>query len=226
MKTTPRTWLTTGAVGLAGLAAGGILATTVSATAEDAPNGDIATQADQSQPQRSDRELLTGDTAESVRKAVLAEYPGATVVRLETDSGGVYEAHITTADGEPVTVLVDEDFEVTGEEEHGPGHHGRGHGPGGPGGPVEEELTGATADSVRNAALTEYPGATVVRVETDSDGVYEAHLVKGDGTPITVLVNEEFEITGEEEGGLGHHDLDGDDADVDDEASTEDTSAA
>jgi hypothetical protein len=44
MDTTARTWLKTGAIGLAGLAAGGVLATTVSATAED--SGDSATQLD------------------------------------------------------------------------------------------------------------------------------------------------------------------------------------
>lgn len=47
---------------------------------------------------------------------MLAEYPGATIDRLETDSDGVYEAHITKADGTEVTVGVDKSFAVTGEE--------------------------------------------------------------------------------------------------------------
>ena len=38
MNTTARSWLKTGAIGLAGLAAGGVLATTVAATAEDNAN--------------------------------------------------------------------------------------------------------------------------------------------------------------------------------------------
>jgi len=46
------------------------------------------------------------------------------------------------------------------------------------------------------AALAKYPGATVQRVETDSDGVYEAHLLKADGTPVTVEVNKAFAVTG------------------------------
>jgi len=122
---TPRpAWWKTGAIGLAGLAAGGILATTVSATAEDSRDG-TGTSAgglESSQPQRGDEELLTGSTADKVREAALAEHPGATVLRVETDFGGVYEAHLVEADGTPVTVLVDEDFEVTGEEEGGCGH--------------------------------------------------------------------------------------------------------
>jgi hypothetical protein len=71
---------------------------------------------DPSQPQRADEELLTGDTAEQVTEAVLAEYPDATIERVETDSGGVYEAHVVTTDDERLTVLVNEDFEVTGTE--------------------------------------------------------------------------------------------------------------
>ena len=44
---------------------------------------------------------LTGDTKEKVEAAVLAEYPGATIVRTEpnADSSAPYESHITTGDG-------------------------------------------------------------------------------------------------------------------------------
>lgn len=72
-------------------------------------------------------ELITGSTADKVKAAALAKYPGATVVRIESDADGVYEAHLTTADGTPVTVEVGEDFAVTGEEAHGLGMGGRGH---------------------------------------------------------------------------------------------------
>ena len=76
---------------------------------------------------------LTGDTASQVEAAVLAAYPGATVDRLETDSGGTaaYEAHLTTAEGERLTVFVDEAFAVVSTQE------GRG-GPGGRGGDCPE----------------------------------------------------------------------------------------
>ena len=35
-----------------------------------------------------------------------------------------------------------------------------------------------------------------MRVETDADGhaAYEAHMTKADGTPVTVYVNEQFEV--------------------------------
>jgi len=45
-----------------------------------------------------------------------AKYPGATIQRVETDSAGVYEAHLVTADGNRVTVELDANFNVTGEE--------------------------------------------------------------------------------------------------------------
>lgn len=63
-----------------------------------------AGSADESKSQRPDEQLLTGDTATKVRAAALAKYPGATVLRVETDSDGVYEAHLATTDGQRVTV--------------------------------------------------------------------------------------------------------------------------
>jgi hypothetical protein len=65
---------------------------------------------------RPDEHLLTGDTASKVRAPALAKYPGATIQRVETDSDGVYEAHLTTSSGERVTVEVNKDFVVTGNE--------------------------------------------------------------------------------------------------------------
>jgi uncharacterized membrane protein YkoI len=58
--------------------------------------------------------LLTGDTAAKVEAAALAEVPGATVERVETDAdhGSPYEAHVTKADGTQLEVLVDKDFKV------------------------------------------------------------------------------------------------------------------
>ena len=116
-----------------GVVAGGILAGTLSANADDGTTGDsggATSQADvdPSQPQRTDEELLTGDTKSKVEDAVLAEYPDATIERTETDSEGVYESHIVTTDGEHLTVQVGEDFAVTGTENGGGGgghgHHG------------------------------------------------------------------------------------------------------
>jgi hypothetical protein len=71
---------------------------------------------DESKSQRPDEHLLTGDTATKVKAAALAKYPGATILRVETDSDGVYEAHLTTSAGQRVTVEVGKDFAVTGNE--------------------------------------------------------------------------------------------------------------
>ena len=121
-----------GGVGLVagGLIVGGVLAGTLTANAADEGSGSGTTHSesagDPSQPQRSDEELLTGDTKTQVEEAVLAQYPDATIQRTETDSGGGHESHIVTADGEHLTVLIGEDFEVTGTETGGHGGGGRG----------------------------------------------------------------------------------------------------
>src|SRR4051794_8638590 len=122
-----RRW--SGAAGLVatGAVAGGILAGTLGASAAETTTTDSSTSpstVDPSQPQRSDEQLLTGDTKTQVEEAVLAQYPDATIERTETDSGGVFESHIVTADGERVIVLVGEDFAVTGTDSGGHGHGG------------------------------------------------------------------------------------------------------
>ena len=140
METKLKRGLTAAGIGLGGLLTGVVIATTFSAMAADDPTpspSPRAGQGDQSQPQRPDEELLTGDTADKVRAAALDKYPGATVVRIETDSDGVYEAHLMKADGTPVTVEVNKSFEVTGEEA-GPGF-GHGHWGPPPGMPPRDE---------------------------------------------------------------------------------------
>ncbi len=81
---------------------------------------------------------------------------------------------------------------------------------GGPGGdpsrsmhPGETLLTGTVKDKVTAAAKAKEPGATVERVETDAEGVYEAHMVRADGTPIIVQVDKSIAVTAVRTGGLG-----------------------
>jgi hypothetical protein len=60
----------------------------------------------------------------------------------------------------------------------------------------ETLLTGDTAAQVRKAALAKVSGGTIERVETDADGnaAYEAHMVRTDGTRVTVYVNKSFDV--------------------------------
>jgi uncharacterized membrane protein YkoI len=60
----------------------------------------------------------------------------------------------------------------------------------------ETLLTGDTKAKVEAAAKAELSGATIERVETDADGnaKYEAHVVKSDGTPATVYVDQDFNV--------------------------------
>jgi hypothetical protein len=126
------------ALAASGLLAGGVIASAIPASAEstaaattaattDTATTDSTRTVDESKSQRSDESLLTGDTANKVKAAALAKYPGATIQRIETDSDGVYEAHLTTAAGDRVTVELGKDFAVTGTETgggHGGGHDG------------------------------------------------------------------------------------------------------
>jgi len=94
-------------------------------------NGNTNGNTDPSKPMRSDETLLTGDVAAKVTAAAEAKEPTATIKRVETDSEGVYEAHMVRTDGTHITVQVDTSFTVTAVQEGGPGGSG---GPGGRGG--------------------------------------------------------------------------------------------
>ena len=134
-----------GALVLAGFGAGAAVAVTGSASAAtDAVSSGVsqaATQLDPTKSVRPDEHLLTGTTAAKVKAAALARYPDATIQRVETDSDGVYEAHIVTSGGQELIVQVGKDFAVTGTDTMGgPGGHD-----GGPQGapPTTQEGSGA-----------------------------------------------------------------------------------
>jgi hypothetical protein len=135
--TLPRRWF--GAAGLlgAGLLAGGILAGSHIAGAAGTSSTASSVAASSSASSRMDpatvahgpgETLLTGGTASKVTAAARAAVPGATVIRVETDSeGAAYEAHMRKADGSYVTVKLDGNFKVTSTID------GFGRGPQGPG---------------------------------------------------------------------------------------------
>jgi hypothetical protein len=66
----------------------------------------------------------------------------------------------------------------------------------------ETPLTGNALAKVTQLAKAKVPGGTIVRVETDADGnaAYEAHMVKADGTPVTVYVSKQFDVVSVESG--------------------------
>lgn len=108
--------LVAGSYGVAAAASGNGSSSTDSTTTQPAPSAP-----DPQNPwgaQRSDETPLTGDTLAKVKAAALAEVPGATIVRVETDADGnaAYEAHVVKADGTPATVYVDKQFDVVSIE--------------------------------------------------------------------------------------------------------------
>jgi hypothetical protein len=64
----------------------------------------------------------------------------------------------------------------------------------------EKPLTGDTAAKVKQLALAKVGSGTIVRVETDADGhaAYEAHVVKKDGSRVTVYVDKQLNVVGVE----------------------------
>jgi hypothetical protein len=129
--------LAAGSYGVASAASkSGSTTTTTTTTTPSAPSAQ--------QPwghQRTDETELTGDALSKVTAAAQAKVSGGTVIRVETDADGnaAYEAHMTDADGAPVTVYVDKDFKVVSTETGGPG------GQGGFGGPPPASQPSGTA---------------------------------------------------------------------------------
>jgi len=77
---------------------------------------------------------------------------------------------------------------------------GSGQPQGQPFGPQRSDETPLTGDALTQAtaaAKAKVPGGTVVRAETDADGVakYEVHMRKADGTPVTVYLDASFAVT-------------------------------
>jgi hypothetical protein len=135
----------------------------VSAVLVSLGGGAIATAAsqntDQSKTVNPNEKALTGDTAAKVKAAALEKLPGATVLRVETDEGGVYEAHVRKSDGTEAEVHVGEDFQVSSVDTRPAGGPGRG-GHGGPGGPKMDTAALATALGVTEAKLNAALDAT------------------------------------------------------------------
>jgi hypothetical protein len=66
---------------------------------------------------------------------------------------------------------------------------------------TEVLLTGDTATKVSAAAQAAVPDGTIERVENDAEGAtYEAHMVKADGSHVTVKINADFSVASIETG--------------------------
>ena len=122
------------ALAAAGVVVGGVLASTLTASAagsstndNNAPGNSFGL-AQSARPDgrggpppcgaRPDEKQLTGSDAAKAKAAALEAVPGGTVIRVETDAGDAkYEAHMTKADGTMVTVKMDKDFNVTAVED-------------------------------------------------------------------------------------------------------------
>ena len=181
----------TTAIAVAAIGAAGLGGSAIAGAAGNSAAGTAA------KPQR---EALSADVAAKVKAAALAKVPGATVLR--TEAGGPYDtayhAHIKTAGGTEQVVLVNDKFEATAvqADKGRGGGKGRGGDKGHAGHGKETPLTGDTKSKVEAAVLARYPGATVVRTETNdaTDAPYESHIKTSAGTELEVTVSKDFKI--------------------------------
>ena len=109
------------AVGVMGGSYGIAAAASNSSSGSNSSNSAAAEPSPPGRPwggQRPDETRLTGEAAARVTAAARARVSGGTVIRVETDADGhaKYEAHMTDANGQPVTVYVDADFDVVSVE--------------------------------------------------------------------------------------------------------------
>ena len=107
---------------------------------------------------------LTGSITDKVSDAALAKVPGGTLVGVESESGGGYEAEVRKSDGTEVTVQLDAQYTVTGTRAGG--DHGGGRG--GHGGRGED-----------TAALAKALGVTEAKLQAAQDAVRPAQGDKG-----------------------------------------------
>lgn len=203
----------------AGLVAGSFFSVAGANAATDTTSTPAATAAAPTfgNPNRTPETAVTGDLATELGNIAVAANAGATVDRVENDSDGeTYEVHLTLTDGSHVTVKLDANKAITATET------GSAFGPRGRHTP-ETAVTGDLATELGNLAVAANAGATVDRVENDSDGAtYEVHLTLADGSHVTVKFDANKAITATEtapafggHNGGRHH---GDDQDGDDGA--------
>jgi len=128
--------ISVGVAGLAGAATGGSSpGSSSTATTPAAPQAPANAPNPATVSHGPGETLLTGDTAAKATAAAKAAVPGATIIRVETDSdGAAYEAHMQKSDGSYVTIKLDKSFKVTATDSGFGGGPGGGHpGDGGPG---------------------------------------------------------------------------------------------
>ena len=118
-------WVKPAGLVLAGLTAGGVLASSLSAYAASSPSPSPSSNAQETHDvggagDRDGQETAASASAiSSVTSAVLAKYPAATVSKVEADSNGGYEAHVTTSSGSELRVTLDKAFGITGTSQGG-----------------------------------------------------------------------------------------------------------
>lgn len=129
-------------------------------------------------------------------KSTVAGLALAAVIGGGALAAAALPANAATGDSSQISTAASPAPSSTARDETKGGHQANGI--------TETLLTGDTATKVTEAALGANPGATIQRVENDAEGaVYEAHIIKSDGTRATVYLDASFTVTSTESGGPG-----------------------
>ena len=133
-----RRWVGTGALVGAGVLAGAMVASGIAGAASSTSSPSASSGSRTWMPGGAGMDpanlthgpgetLVSGSDLATITEAAKAAVPGATILRVESDSNGgaTYEAHVRKADGSFATVQFDKNLKATGTVD--------GFGPGGPG---------------------------------------------------------------------------------------------
>lgn len=110
---------------------------------------------------------ITGSVTDKINEAVTDKYPGATVVGIESETGGTFEAHVRQKDGTLLDVELSSAYAITGT------HEGRGMGAGGgmgPGGGMGH-MGGMRGPGMDTAALAKALGVSEDKLTAALDKV-------------------------------------------------------
>lgn len=141
---------------------------------------------------------MTGDVLAKVKAAAIAKVGGtvdsATTENDSSNAAAAFEAHVATADGTRVKVILDSAYNVlaveSGHAGRPDGHRGSGNG--------EAVLTGDIATKAKAAALAQTGGtADRATAETDNSNAaaaYEVHVTKADGSHVVVILDKSYAV--------------------------------
>lgn len=151
---------------------------------------------------QSERRPSSGDARRAAQEAVRAAHGGTvTSVDHDTENGAAWEVEVTMPDGSRVDVLLDSRFrliDVSDQREPNEKRKSDSVSDRSSKGDKDTEKPVDSSDAARagRAALDAVGGGTVQDVDLDNENgaVWEVEIIREDGTPVDVLVDQNFKV--------------------------------